>query len=62
MSEGHGGASGDCGVSGYISCPAPIASAESAYVVAAPAPIWGQAGDVEITIPVRTKQTELPKK
>lgn len=62
MSDGHVDAGGNCGIDGYITCPEPIATANSAYVATASAPVLGQVGNVEITMPVSTKLAERLKK
>jgi hypothetical protein len=62
MSEGHGDVGGNCGIDGYIPCPEPVATANSAYVATASAPVLGQGGNVEITMPINTKPAERLKK
>jgi hypothetical protein len=61
MSDGHGDVGGNCGIDGHITCPEPVAAADSAYVATA-APISVQVGNVEITMPVRTKLADRLKK
>lgn len=62
MIDGHGDVGGNCGIDGHITCPEPVAAADSAYVAAASAPVLGQVGNVEIRMPVSTKLTERLKK
>jgi hypothetical protein len=62
MSDGQGEVGGNCGIDGYILCPAPVATADSAYVATASAPVLGQTGNVKIAMPDITKLAERLKK
>jgi hypothetical protein len=62
MIDGHGNVGGNCGINGHITCPEPVATAGSAYVATASAPVLGQVGNVEITMPVSKKLAERLKK